>query len=102
MRLKIKPGDILICIDEDNEDEDLGMSGIVLKGNKNLTLNQEYEILSIDEKHVQKIKHKDSVWKNDSLQEFHDAQDHWVMVSLQPLPSGPILLREWLHNFKKK
>ena len=102
MRLKLNVGDILVCVDEDRGDDDLGCSGIVLKGNRSLTLEKEYEVLSIDESKLPKKKHKDSAWKYDPLQTFHDAQDYCVMVSLQPLPKGKILEREWLHNFKKK
>lgn len=46
----IKPsiGDKIICIDNDSQDEDLGMSGIVLKGTVGLVVGAEYKIMTLD------------------------------------------------------
>lgn len=45
---KPKVGDIVICIDDDSGDEDLGMSGIVLKGTVGLKIGEEYVISELD------------------------------------------------------
>lgn len=45
---------ILICIDDDSQDEDLGMSGIVLRGNHALRLGKEYEVENVSYRHVPK------------------------------------------------
>ena len=38
--IKPKIGDKVICINDDSQDEDLGMSGIVLKGTKGLEVGK--------------------------------------------------------------
>jgi hypothetical protein len=102
LRTQIEPGDILICIDEDREDADFGVSGLVFPGNKSLHLEREYEILSIDETNVPADSKKETVWYDNSIEEFHKIQDYWVLVDLKDLKTGKTLKREWLHNFKKK
>jgi hypothetical protein len=49
---EIKVGDTVICIDDDSSDEDLGMSGIVLSGRRDLVVGKEYIVESVDYRHV--------------------------------------------------
>jgi hypothetical protein len=49
-----KIGDKIICIDDDSQDEDFGMSGIVLKGTVGLVVGEEYTIETLDFSQVPK------------------------------------------------
>ena len=44
---KPKIGDIVVCIDDDSEDLDIGMSGLVSKGRRDLKKGKEYTIIEI-------------------------------------------------------
>lgn len=60
-------GGIITCIDDDSQDEDLGMSGIVLKGTRGLVVGRDYTIKSIDTRHVpnQYDRQKNPIWTDD-------------------------------------
>lgn len=81
-------GDILIC---DDQDEDLGASGLVLKGNRELKLNKEYEIEGFLFKHVPQNR---GTW---TTKEYKGIQLYWVMVWLKGMNKP-----QWLHNFSRK
>ena len=49
---KPKKGDTVICTDDNSEDEDLGFSGIVLKGTCGLVVGREYKIVFVDDSNV--------------------------------------------------
>lgn len=80
---ELEVGSRLICIDDDSVDEDLGFSGIVLKGRRDLEIGQEYIVLSIDATDVPKEAHKKSVWADDSVEEFHTVKRHWLRVNVR-------------------
>jgi hypothetical protein len=44
---KPKIGDIVVCIDDDSEDLDIGMSGLVSKGRRDLKKGEQYNIIEI-------------------------------------------------------
>ncbi len=58
--MAVKIGDTLICIDDDSQNEDLGFSGIVLKGTVGLEVGEEYTVESIDASNVPKSRFKES------------------------------------------
>jgi hypothetical protein len=92
---KPKKGDILICIEDDSEDEDLGMSGIVLKGRRDLQVGKEYEIGSVPwdaDRNVPK-----NQWKTWTKTEFPKVRWGWYQVYLKGVGS-PV----FLHNFEPK
>lgn len=62
--IKPKAGDTVICIDDDSQNEDLGMSGIVLSGTKGLSVGKEYKIQSLDFSDVPKRIHENgyAIW----------------------------------------
>lgn len=85
-------GDKLVCIDDDSEDEDLGMSGIVLIGNRSLTMEKIYTISDFSFRHVPSNKRE--TW---TPEEYKKVRLSWVMVELEGIKD-----LQWLKNFKKK
>lgn len=65
--IKPKIGDKVICIDDDSQDEQLGLSTIILKGTVGLKEGKEYEIKGINLKHVPDRMHKHgyAIWTKD-------------------------------------
>ena len=92
---KPKKGDVVICIDDDSENEDLGMSGIVLPGRNDLVKGKEYIIDFFPwdaDRNVPSNKHK--TW---TKEEFQKVRWGWYSVLLKGVcPSV------FLHNFEPK
>jgi len=82
----MQKGDTIICVieNEDKEPIDLGMSGIVLEGNKVLVPQKEYVIEDFDLRHLS---------KNDGPESIR----YWTMVKLKGVKEP-----QWLRFFKLK
>lgn len=80
--IKPKIGDRIICIDDDSQDEELGMSGIVLKGTVGLKVGSEYEIKDIDLRHVPSRMHRNgyAIW---TKEEYLDVQWAWTYALVE-------------------
>lgn len=74
---KPKIGDRVICIDDDLQDEQLGLSTIILKGTVGLKEGKEYEIKNIDLKHVPSRMHSNgyAIW---TKEEYPEVQWSWT------------------------
>ncbi|NJO63646.1 MAG: hypothetical protein HC836_37290 [Richelia sp. RM2_1_2] len=90
--IPVKIGDIVVCVDDDSEDEDLGLSGIVLEGRRDLKIGKEYTVETIDTRHVPK---KNTHWK--AGKEFQDVQESWLMITLKGIGQPA-----WYRHFKLK
>lgn len=97
----MKKGDIVICINDDSENEDLGMSGIVLYGRRDLIVGKEYEIESVDKSQVpnqfQKYGSKYSTEKIWTNKEYESVKIAWTKLWLKGI-SKPA----WANLFKLK
>ena len=82
----MEKGNTVICIieDEDRQPIDLGMSGIVLEGNKVLIPQKEYIIEDFDLRHIT---------KGDGPENIR----YWTMVKLKGIKDP-----QWLRFFKLK
>jgi hypothetical protein len=89
---KPKNGDIVICLDDDSDDLDLGMSGIVLKGRKDLVIGQQYTISSLPWDFDTNVPKKNTHWTDD---EFPMIRWGWHRVYLEGISDSV-----FLHNFK--
>jgi hypothetical protein len=92
---KPKKGDVVICIDDDSENEDLGMSGIVLQGRHDLTKGKEYVIdsLALDaDRNVPSNENR--TW---TKEEFQKVRWGWYSVTLKGIGQSV-----FLHNFEPK
>ena len=80
--IKPKAGDVVICIDDDSDDEQLGCSTIILKGTKGLKVGKEYVITSISFEHVPKRLHPHgyAIWTN---REYPIVQWAWTYALIQ-------------------
>ena len=89
---KPKIGDKIICIDDDSQNEDLGLSGIVLKGTKGLNVDDEYEIQSLDFSQIPKNKgnYGEKVWSDE---EYPAIRWYWTLAWIKGKGfSGRVLL----------
>ena len=94
--IKPKVGDKIICA-ESEEDEDFGMSGIVLKGNKKNITQEEYTIISVDFSQIPK---QGDAWTN---KEYKEVQWYWTMCGIEDKNGRLIHSRMCLGNtFKRK
>lgn len=84
--------DEVVCINDDTEDVDFGASGIVLKGNRELTLKKIYVIENFIFRNVPNNNRQ--VW---TPEEYEKVKLYWVQVWLKGMDHP-----QWLHNFKKK
>lgn len=90
---KPKKGDKVICIDDCSDNEDLGMSGIVLYGRRDLEKGKEYEISNIPwdaDRNVPTNERK--TW---TKEEFKMVRWGWYQVYLKGV-SSPV----FLHSFE--
>jgi hypothetical protein len=70
-----KVGDKVICAQLE-EDEDFGMSGIVLKGVKNIVVGEEYTITSVD---TSQVPERGNTW---TKEEYPMIQWYWTMCGI--------------------
>jgi len=92
---KPNKGDIVICKDDDSENEDLGMSGIVFKGRNDLQVGKEYKISSIPWDADRNVpKNERNTW---TKEEFQMVRWGWYQVYLEGIGSSV-----FLHNFEPK
>jgi hypothetical protein len=92
---KPKKSDKVICLDDGSDNEDLGMSGIVLYGRHDLQVGKEYTISSIPwdaDRNVPKNENK--TW---TRTEFPMVRWGWYQVYLEGISDSV-----FLHNFKPK
>jgi len=68
-------GGTVTCIDDDSQDEDLGMSGIVLKGTRGLVVGRDYTIKSIDTRNVPS-QHRPSMIQGDNPVKVWSDEDY--------------------------
>lgn len=95
MYIKPKVGDIIICIDDDSQDEDFGMSGLVLKGTKGMVVGNEYEIIEIiTDRNVPKYDPTYSWTK----EEYQSVAWGWNLCNVKDKNNK--VFRQFLHNFK--
>jgi len=80
--IKPKIGDVVICIDDDSQDEDLGMSGIVLPGTVGLKVGREYEIKELSFQHVPDRMHTNgyAIW---TTSEYPMVQWAWTYALVE-------------------
>lgn len=83
--MKPKVGDKIICIDDNSQDEDLGMSGIVLKGTVGLVVGRKYVIKSLDFKNVPKSRfhyegNQGEIW---TKEEFEGVKWYWTYAWIE-------------------
>lgn len=92
----MKAGDIVVCIDDDSQDEDFGASGIVFKGRRDLRIGKEYEVEEVLSHHVptQIDRHGIQVWSDE---EYPKVVNYWTMLKLKGVKDAV-----WLHHFKLK
>lgn len=91
---KPKKGDVVICIDDDSEGEDLGMSGIVLPGRKDLKKGKEYVIDYLPFDYDRDVPKKNTHWTKEM---FPKIKWGWHSVHLKGIG-----LSVFLHNFEPK
>lgn len=90
---KPKIGDKVICIDDDSDDEDFGMSGIVFKGRNDLIRNKEYIISSLPPDFDRNIPNNNrNTW---TKEEYPIIKWKWYRVHLEGVKKSVFLL-----NFK--
>lgn len=72
-----KIGDEIICIDDDSQDEDFGMSGIVLEGTRGLVVGRAYKIETLDFSQVpeNKIEYGSPIWAE---KEYDRVRWYWI------------------------
>lgn len=82
-------GDIVICINDDSENEDFGMSGIVLYGRRDLAVGKEYEVENVDESQIpsqfRKYGSKYSTEKIWTDKEYESVKIAWTRIWLKGL-----------------
>jgi hypothetical protein len=78
---KPKKGDIVVCFAEEH-DEDFGMSGIVLKGEKGKIIGKKYEIDYLDFSNVPK---KNTCWDREY---FHWIKWRWIISYVRDIETG--------------
>jgi hypothetical protein len=87
----LKIGDVLECLDDDSDDEDLGMSGIVLKGSKGLIVGEKYIITSVDVSQIPKqMNHGSKTWTDD---EYEKVKFYWHICGLTSMDRKTEILR---------
>lgn len=84
---KPKPGDKVICKDDDSQDEDFGMSGIVLKGRNDLTKEKTYTIKEVVSDRA--VPKKNSCW---TKKEYEMVRWSWYEVYLEGVSDRTFLL----------
>lgn len=89
--MNLKQGDVVVCIDDDSSDEDVGMSGLVLRGRRDLKLGKEYIIEDIDYRHVPTDM---SYWEP---AEHNRIKYYWTLLKLKNVPDTA-----WAHLFERK
>lgn len=77
-----KIGDVVICIDDDSDDEQLGGSTIILKGTKGLKEGKDYRIVELDFKHVPDRMHANgyAIW---TTSEYPMVQWAWTYALVE-------------------
>lgn len=90
---KPKVGDKVICIEDCSDDEDLGMSGIVLPGRHDLVKGKEYKIGSLPWDTARNVPTNER--KTWTPEEFKMVRWGWYEVYLKGVSSSV-----FLHNFK--
>ncbi len=98
--MKPKKGQIIICTAEE-EDEDLGMSGIVLKGQRGLVVGDEYEVMIVIKDHVPKNgknAYGSKVW---TKEEYERVEWYWHLCYIQHTRTRREF-RVFMGNFKPK
>jgi len=88
---RFKVGDVVICVDDDSEDEDLGMSGHVLYGRRDLRVGKEYIVESINDRCVPE---DPSHWTDE---EWPFIKEYWQMLKLKGIGQ-----EAWAHLFVQK
>lgn len=73
--IKPKVGDKVICA-ELEDDEDFGVSGIVLQGVKGIVVGEEYTIISVD---VSQVPKRGDTW---TKEEYPMIQRYWTMCGI--------------------
>ena len=99
--IKPKIGDVVICIDDDSQDEDFGVSGIVLPGTKGLKINEEYTITFLDFDNVPKSRfdqYKNPIW---TPKQFNQVRWYWTFAWVKNQRSA-LEIRINLGKFKRK
>jgi hypothetical protein len=90
----VKKGCIVICKDDDSQDEDFGMSGIVLEGRRDLQIGKEYIVERVDKTHVPS---QETLKKHWSAKERPKIIDAWTMLWLKGI-AKPV----WMKDFRLK
>jgi hypothetical protein len=90
----VKKGDIVICEDDDSQDEDLGMSGVVLYGRRDLQIGKEYEVVSVDKRHVPSKQTLNEQWPKKEHPRIIAA---WTQVWLKGIHQAV-----WMKHFRVK
>ncbi len=94
--IKPKVGDIVICA-ELEDDEDFGMSGLVIQGVKGLVVGEEYTICSVDYSQIPK---RGTTW---TVSEYPSIQWYWTMCGIRNKKGSLIHPRMCLGStFKRK
>ena len=80
--IKPKIGDMVVCIDNDSDDEQLGGSTIILKGTKGLKKGKQYQIAELSFHHIPKRMHENgyAIWTRD---EYPMVQWAWTYALVQ-------------------
>jgi hypothetical protein len=90
---KPKKGDFVICKDDDSENEDFGMSGIVFPGRKDLQVGKKYEIDRLPWDADRNVPNNER--KTWTKEEFQMVRWGWYEVYLKGIGSSV-----FLHNFE--